>query len=497
MNIKNVYYPDFKSRFNFLKSLKNSRDMKGRKICIFGCGGMGKIVLYWLDYFFKNTDITVYDKENEKLDFVRKYYPKVKAIHREIVKSNFKKSTDFLKKGDLIIDAAYNIDTNCFYKFCNDNSILYFNSAIESWDYQSITSPLEYTLYWRNGKLEKYAKKNKKNTNFVVVMGCNPGNVSLWAKYGLYLLAKKKGIKFDENLPEEDIFPELSKKLGVQVIHISEHDSQLINNPRKKGEYVNTWSSDPDPFYQEALGPIELAWGTHEKNYPYSTFIKINNKEDRIVLLKEMGINNYMRSYTPKTGMFYGMTLRHDENLTIGKYLSISYGNKITYQPSTYYVYKPTSACLEGVQETRENNFKWGKKKRFLTNEIVEGIDELGLSFFMKNGDVWWIGSLLDIDEARKLHPKWMHDYINATNTQVVGGYITGIFYILDLWDKGETKGLIFPEDIPLEYLKISLAFQGNFVLEKAKWDENKMPFEFGNKPKQKSWMFDDFRVKL
>jgi homospermidine synthase len=352
-------------------------------------------------------------------------------------------------------------------------------------------------LYWRNRPLENYAKKNDKNTNFIVTMGCNPGNVSLWAKYALYLLAKKKGIKIDENKSEKEIFPKLSKKLGVQVMHISEHDTQLINNPRKKGEYVNTWSSDPDAFYQEFLGPVELSWGTHEKKYPESTFVKINNKNNRVILLKEIGMNNFMRSYTPISGMYYGMSIRHEENLSLGKYLSISSGKKITYQPSTYYVYKPTSACLDGVQEIRENNLKWGKKKRFLTDEIVEGGNELGVSLFMKNGDVWWIGSLLDIEETRKLYPKWMNDYINATNTQVVGGNITGIFYILDLWDKGETKGLLYPEDIPLEYLKINLAFQGNFVLEKAKWNNDKMPLEFGNKPKQKSWMFDDFRVKL
>jgi len=402
----------------------------------------------------------------------------------------------FLKNA-VIIDASYNIDTNYLYKLCNTKGILYLNSAIESWDYQKIKSPLHYTLYWRNCQLEKYAHKYDKNTNFIVVMGCNPGNVSMWTKYGLYLLAKKKNIKFDENRPEKEIFPKIAQKMGLQVVHISEHDSQLIDNPRKKGEYVNTWSSDPDPFYQEALGPVELAWGTHEKHYPATTFLKINNSNDRIVLLKEMGINNFMRTYTPKTGMFYGMTLRHDENLTLGKYLSVSSKNKIIYQPSSYYVYKPTSACLEGVQETRENNFKWGDKKRYLTKEIVEGTDELGVSLFMKNGEVWWIGSLLDIEEARRLHPKWMHDYINATNTQVVGGYLTGIFYVLDLWDKGEKRGLLFPEDIPLEYLRISLAFQGKFVLEKAKWNNDKMPFEFGEKPKQKSWMFDDFRVRL
>jgi len=179
----------------------------------------------------------------------------------------------FLKNA-VIIDASYNIDTNYLYKLCNTKGILYLNSAIESWDYQKIKSPLHYTLYWRNGQLEKYAHKYDKNTNFIVVMGCNPGNVSMWTKYGLYLIAKKKNIKFDENRPEKEIFPKIAQKMGLQVVHISEHDSQLIDNPRKKGEYVNTWSSDPDPFYQEALGPVELAWGTHEKHYPATTFFE-------------------------------------------------------------------------------------------------------------------------------------------------------------------------------------------------------------------------------
>ena len=112
MNIQNLFYPTFKSRMDFLISLKKSRNMKGRNICIFGCGGMGKIILYWLHFFFKNTNITIYDKENHKLDFARKFFPKVKVIHRNIIKSNFLKSLLFLKKGDLIVDAFFlNLET--------------------------------------------------------------------------------------------------------------------------------------------------------------------------------------------------------------------------------------------------------------------------------------------------------------------------------------------------------------------------------------------------
>jgi len=53
MHIKDDYYPTYKSRKNFLKSLRKSRDMGGRNVCILGSGGMGKITLYWIDYFFR------------------------------------------------------------------------------------------------------------------------------------------------------------------------------------------------------------------------------------------------------------------------------------------------------------------------------------------------------------------------------------------------------------------------------------------------------------
>lgn len=170
MNIKEEYYPTYQSRNNFLKSLRKSRDMKGRNICILGCGGMGKITLYWLDYFFKNINVTIFDKEKEKLDFAIKFFPKAKAVNIEIVESNYKKLLGFLKKGDLLVDAAYNVDTNCLYDLCNDNEVLYLNSAVESWDYQDIKSPLHYTLYWRSQKLNSVMKKSATKTNFIVSM---------------------------------------------------------------------------------------------------------------------------------------------------------------------------------------------------------------------------------------------------------------------------------------------------------------------------------------
>lgn len=52
--------------------------------------------------------------------------------------------------------------------------------------------------------------------------------------------------------------------LGVNVIHCSERDTQLTNNPKRPGEFVNTWSVEG--FYEEGIAPAELGWGTHEKS---------------------------------------------------------------------------------------------------------------------------------------------------------------------------------------------------------------------------------------
>lgn len=88
----------------------------------------------------------------------------------------------------------------------------------------------------------------------------------------------------------------------------------------------------------------------------------------------------------------------------------------------------------------------------------------MGLTYFLQNGKVFWIGSTLDIDETRNLFDNEINDIINATILQVIVGYITGIIYINDLNNKNIKKGLIVPDEIPLEYMKYQLPFLGNFV---------------------------------
>lgn len=91
-------------------------------------------------------------------------------------------------------------------------------------------------------------------------MGCNPGNVSVWVKCGLESIAKKKGITKWES------WADLSRQLGVQTIHVSERDTQRSNRPKELNEYCNTWGGTGEAYFEEALGPVEASWGTHENN---------------------------------------------------------------------------------------------------------------------------------------------------------------------------------------------------------------------------------------
>ena len=55
-------------------------------------------------------------------------------------------------------------------------------------------------------------------------------------------------------------------KLGVKVIHCSERDTQITDQPKQVDEFVNTWSIEG--LREEGITTAEMGWGTHEKQLP-------------------------------------------------------------------------------------------------------------------------------------------------------------------------------------------------------------------------------------
>uniref|UniRef100_A0A6C0HV74 Saccharopine dehydrogenase NADP binding domain-containing protein n=1 Tax=viral metagenome TaxID=1070528 RepID=A0A6C0HV74_9ZZZZ len=465
-------------------------DFGSSHLWLLGQGAIGTGLLYMILKLFKINleQITVIDmptkvKPKEQLikdvnDIVKIVRGttdnKINIISLNINQRNYKKIFKTLSKNDLIIDCVYCVSTLELLKLCQEVGCVYVNSCVEIWDYKDIDSAYDYTIHAKVQELKEYESSVSSKFTAMTGIGCNPGMVSVWAQLAIEKINKYYGNKIMKTAEE----------LGIRTVHISEIDTQRCNVPKKINEYCNTWGSTMEPLYEEALAPLEMSFGTHE-DIPKRN-LTAYEKDKSVIILDRLALNTFAQSYTPLYGNFIGMLIRHEENITIGDKLSTFKeikGQRVkTYAPSVYYVYRPSNDTMASLAELRDRNYEYQDNWRFLTNEIIDGRDELGLTFFLKNGDIFWIGSLLDIHEAREVYGNNFSHKMNATSVQVVGGYLSGIMHMMDLHKLGK-YGLYTAEDLPYRdiYNKMK-PFYGDFVFKKVnKWDYRDInkPYQF------------------
>lgn len=472
-----------------LELLKNQFSFNN-KILIIGCGSIGASLLYLIINFIKIDPklITIIDKDILKLDKIQKFVNL--GVNKHIIKLDQHNTKEFiinylkLSKNDIIIDASYEISTKYMYQLCSESGISYINSSVESWEIEPTFTEKDYTFSSLIEDIILLDKQTlKKENNFIIGLGGNPGNVNIWTLYALDKINNKKN-KFSYNS-----YAELAQKMGLRVIHISEKDSQITNKPRKRNEYLNTWSSDAISWYGEAIGNIEISWGTHEKNTYDKIVDSLSNPYQKIMDRK--GYTTFGLTYTPISRNTVGMLIRHEECYTICRKLSIvDNNNNIVYKPSCYYVYKPCDSSMASINELIERNNDYHRKTRLMTCDIIEGRDELGCNLFFENGEIWWIGSLLDINEARLTFDNQDTELINATLLQVLAGYMGGLFYLIQSIQSKTYRGLLLPEDMPVkQFLKWTRPLLGPFGLMEIK------DWNIECKDKKNLWQFSDFLI--
>ncbi|MGA3328048.1 MAG: saccharopine dehydrogenase NADP-binding domain-containing protein, partial [Terriglobia bacterium] len=160
-----------------------------------------------------------------------------------------------LSTGDLLIDLAWNIDCCEIVQWCHDRGILYINTSVELWDPYAGSGnkhPTERTLYWRHMNLRRMVSKwSEPGATAVIEHGANPGLISHFTKQALLdiaqqALAEKKfsGAQAEAiaHHAKAGNFNHLARQLGVKVIHCSERDTQITDQPKQVNEFVNTWS---------------------------------------------------------------------------------------------------------------------------------------------------------------------------------------------------------------------------------------------------------------
>lgn len=444
------------------------------KMLVIGCGFVSRctlpLILKHIDMPANN--ITVIDFVNNSAHIKAATEAGVKFKTDKITKANMKKMlASYVGKGDMIIDLAWNIECTEILQWCHDNEVMYINTSVELWDpYEGAQdkAPTERTLYVRHMAIRKMISEWKtKGATAVLEHGANPGLVSHFTKVGLEDIAAKlikqkpkdKRILSIRKALKEKNYSELSMLLGVKVIHISERDTQITDKPKEVNEFVNTWSVEG--FREEGVAPAEMGWGTHEKKLPKGAHYHQGGPGNQICL-SQMGIKTWVRSWVP-CGEITGMVVRHGEAFTISDHLTVWDGYKPVYRPTVHYAYCPSEVAINSLHELEMRQLDLQQNQRVLTDEIISGRDELGVLIMGHDFKSWWVGSLLDIHESRKLVP-----HQNATTLQVAASVIGAVSWMI----KNPKKGVCVPDDLPhKEVLSVAKEYLGPFVSEPVNWD--------------------------
>lgn len=479
-------------------------EFKGR-LLIIGCGSVSQcavpLVLKLIQ--MPAEKITLMDFEDHR-DRVQDALQKgVRYVLDRVRPENYRELLGkYAGPGDMIMDLAWNISTRELLEWCRAREVLYVNTSVEEWDPYSDeqrNDPTRYTLYTRHMELRKMLAQwgSNKGTTAVVDHGANPGLVSHFTKYALIEMAERilKEKPADprraalEAALQRDDFSKMAQLSGVKVIHISERDTQITDQPKQLNEFVNTWSIEG--FFEEGVAPAELGWGTHERYVPEGAYFHKEGPQNQICL-NTIGMKTWVRSWVP-CGEITGMVIRHGEAFSISDRLTVWEKGKAVYRPTVHYAYCPADVAINSLHELEMRQYQLQTRQRIMNDEIISGADELGVLLMGHDFTSWWCGSLLDIHTARTLVP-----HQQATTLQVAISVVAAALWMIE----NPKRGFCLPDDLEHKpILDVSIPYLRPFVSRAVDWTPLKnlntkfTKFDIARPKEEDVWQFTTFLV--
>jgi homospermidine synthase len=365
---------------------------------------------------------------------------KLKFEKLAITKENYRAVLTPLLTGEptrgMVINLSVDTSSADLMDLCKDIDAHYIDTVCEPWPglytdkTRSISQRSNYAL--REGVLD-VRRRRPGGVTQVSCCGANPGMVSWMVKQALLDLATELKLDFTEPTSREG-WARLMSQAGVKGIHIAERDTQRARDPKPRGKFVNTWSVEG--FVAEGLQPSELGWGTHEKALPAGG-ARHTFGCDAAIYLARPGAGTRVRSWTPTAQAQHAWMITHNESISIADYFTLrDASGKAVYRPTCHYAYHPCDDAVLSLHEMAGAAWKAQPTWQILTeDDIVDGIDELGVLLYGHARNAYWYGSQLSIEETRALAP-----YQNATGLQVTSAVLAGIVWMLENPDRGLTE---------------------------------------------------------
>ncbi|HXP96601.1 MAG TPA: saccharopine dehydrogenase C-terminal domain-containing protein, partial [Telmatospirillum sp.] len=301
-------------------------------------------------------------------------------------------------------------------------------------------------------------RRREGSATAVITHGANPGLVSHFLKQALLNLAKDSGLSVPKPTSRTE-WAALMQRLSVKIVHVAERDTQVPETPKRVGEFVNTWSIEG--FVGEGCQPAELGWGSHEKTLPAGG----RHHEfgcGAAIYLNRPGASTRVRTWTPNEGPFHGFLITHGEAISIADYFTVADQGNVRFRPTVHYAYHPCDDAVLSLHELAGKNWHMQPNKRLLMDEIVRGVDELGVLLMGHDKCSYWFGSQLSIREARALCP-----HNNATSLQVTVSVLAGMIWAME----NPRAGIIEPEELDFErILEICMPYLGTVTGVYSNW---------------------------
>jgi homospermidine synthase len=413
----------------------------------------------------------------------------VKFIKQPLTRENYTTVlAPLLGRGDFLVNLSVDVSSVALMEFCAQKGALYLDTCVEPWPGGYTDASLSPSLRSNYALRESALALRDKYPNgptAVITHGANPGLVSHFVKQALLNIADDTGVNVTTPSSREG-WAKLAATLGVKVIHIAERDTQIPSHPKQPGEFVNTWSVDG--FVAEGSQPAELGWGTHEKALPPDGREHDFGRKSAIYLMRP-GAGTRVRTWTPKAGTFHGFLITHGESISISDYLTLRENDKVVYRPTVHYAYHPSDSAVLSVHELAGRNWQLQERKRILMDDIVSGVDELGVLLAGHKKNAYWYGSQLSTEEARKLVP-----HNSATSLQVTVAVLSGMVWAIE----NPQAGVVEPDEMDFRRnLEICMPYLGPVVGEYTDWTpltdrETLFPEDLD---KSDPWQFKNVRV--
>jgi homospermidine synthase len=397
----------------------------------FGSIGRGTLPLIERHFKFDKSRMVVIDPRDDDRKLLDERG--ITFVQEAVTRKNYKKLlTPLLTAGGgqgFCVNLSVDTSSLELLKLCRKLKVLYIDTVVEPWPgfyFDAKADNSTRTNYALRETVMEEKAKSPGGSTAISCCGANPGMVSWFVKQALVDLATDLGLKFA--VPQQgdrEAWAKLMKKAGVKGVHIAERDTQRTKKPKPLDVFWNTWSVEG--FLSEGMQPAELGWGTHEKRMPKNGK-KHKNGSKAAIYLEQPGANTRVRSWCPTPGAQYGFLVTHNEAISIADYFTVRKKGKVTYRPTSHYAYHPCNDAVLSLHELFGRAGKMQPQHHVLTeNELVDGIDELGVLIYGHKKNAYWYGSQLSLAEARGLAP-----HQNATGLQVTSAVLAGMVWALE-----------------------------------------------------------------